>query len=398
MIYTHAWAPMVGGVQTVTRDLANGLIEWHRAHPEEAIDVTLVTQTAAGNMDDSEVPFRVVRQPSNRKLISLIHRADILHIANPALIPLTLGWMFRKPVVVEHDGYQAACPNGLLLFQPDRRVCPGYYLAGCYAKCVQCNSVEMGWFKSLLSLLFTFPRRWLTRRVAVNITPTKHIGRRVALPRTRVIPHGVPRYVTFESGGSFSEDAGIPTFAYVGRLVSEKGVPVLLGACSILAAQGFSFRLKIVGDGDQKKHLEQSSAELGLGSHVAFLGAIPVNEIPQLLHDAIAVIMPSIWEDVAPLVAYEQLMHGHLVIASDIGGLGEIVGDVGLKFPPGDAHALAACMRRVIEEPSLAKDLRSRARQRAQEDFTLESMVANHLSVFKELAERAAPSAAMNRS
>jgi glycosyltransferase involved in cell wall biosynthesis len=71
---------------------------------------------------------------------------------------------------------------------------------------------------------------------------------------------------------------------------------------------------------------------------------------------------------------------------------------VGLKFPPGDAHALAACMRRVIEEPSLAKDLRSRARQRAQEDFTLESMVANHLSVFKELAERAAPSAAMNRS
>jgi glycosyltransferase involved in cell wall biosynthesis len=79
-------------------------------------------------------------------------------------------------------------------------------------------------------------------------------------------------------------------------------------------------------------------------------------------------------------------MHGHLVIASDLGGLGEIVDDVGLKFPAGDAEALAVCMRRVLEEPDLVKDLRSRALQRARAAFTLEHMVANHIGVFNELA------------
>ena len=113
------------------------------------------------------------------------------------------------------------------------------------------------------------------------------------------------------------------------------------------ARRGASFRLKIVGDGTERIRLERLAAQLGLGSQVEFLGSISVENIPNLLCEAVAVIMPSIWEDVAPLVAYEQLMHGHLVIASDLGGLGEIVDDVGLKFPPGDARGFgclhAAC-------------------------------------------------------
>jgi glycosyltransferase involved in cell wall biosynthesis len=386
MIYTHVWAPVVGGLQTVTRDLANGLANWGQSHPGQAIDVTLVTQTPAGTMNDSGVPFRVVRQPSNRQLISLIRSADVVHIANPALMPLALGWLLGKPIVLEHDGYQSACPNGLFLFQPDTSVCPGHYLAGRYGKCLRCNAAAMGWSRSLRTLLLTFPRRWLARKVAVNIAPTRHIGRRVALPRTRVIPHGVPEYSTSAISASPSNAADVPCFAYVGRLVAEKGLPVLLDACSILCKKGASFRLKIVGDGTERIPLERLAAELGLGSQVEFLGSFSVENIPNLLSEAAAVIMPSIWEDVAPLVAYEQLMHGHLVIASDLGGLGEIVDDVGLKFPAGDAEALAECMGRVLEEPDLVKDLRSRALQRAREAFTLEHMVANHIGVFNELA------------
>jgi glycogen(starch) synthase len=385
MIYTHAWAPLVGGVQTVTRDLAMGLSDWRRTHPSQNIDVTLVTQTPAGEMDDSALPFRVVRRPRSRQLVSVIRWADILHIANPALLPLALGWMLRKPIVLEHDGYQSACPNGLLLLEPDRSVCPGYYLAGRYGKCVRCNAGELGWSKSLQRVMLTFPRRWLAQRATVNIAPTKHIARRVVLPQTRVIPHGVPLYPVTATSGLPSNSAERPYFAYVGRLVAEKGLPVLLRACSILCRKGVSLRLKVVGDGAERIRLERLTAELVLGSQIEFLGSVSVENIPRLLREATAVIMPSIWEDVAPLVAYEQLMHGHLVIASDIGGLGEIVDDVGLKFPPGDADALAACMQRVLEDPGLAKDLRRRAQERAQQAFTLERMVANHVNVFNEL-------------
>ena len=53
LIYTHAWAPLVGGVQIITRDLAAGLSGWSRANGGEAIEATLVTQTPAGKMNDS---------------------------------------------------------------------------------------------------------------------------------------------------------------------------------------------------------------------------------------------------------------------------------------------------------------------------------------------------------
>ncbi len=385
MIYTHVWAPVVGGLQTVTRDLATGLRSVSRGQSGQEIDVTLVTQTPAGEMNDSELPFRVVRQPGSRQLLSLIRSVDLLHIANPALVPLALGWMLRKPVVLEHDGYQAACPNGLFLFEPDKSVCPGHYLARRYGKCLQCNADTMGRLKSFRTLLLTFPRRWLARKVAVNIAPTKHVGRRVDLPRTRFVPHGVPEYLTKSASSSHSENAGTPYFAYVGRLVAEKGVPVLLKACSLLGKRGMSFRLKIVGDGMERRRLEALASSLGLSAQVEFLGSTAVENIPDLLRDAVAVVMPSIWEDVAPLVAYEQLMHGHLVIASDVGGLGEIVDDVGLKFPPGDAEALAACMWSALAEPNLVSGLRRKAQERARDAYSLERTVANHLCVFKEL-------------
>ncbi len=383
VLYSHAWAPLVGGVQTVTIALASGLASGCGSQPGDAVQVTLVTQTPAGNMNDSDMPFRVVRRPNKRELISLIREADVLHIANPAVIPLFLGWLLRKPVVLEHDGYQSVCPNGLLLLNPGESVCPGHFLAKRYQKCIRCNSKSMGWLRSFLSLMFTFPRRWLARRVGVNIAPTNHIGRRIALPKTRVIHHGVPKYSSLPSAASSNEE---PYFAYVGRLVIEKGLPVLLRACSKVAKMGCSFRLKIVGDGTERLRLEKLIMDLGLDSQVEFLGSISAEKIPGLLAGATAVIMPSIWEDVAPLVAYEQLMHGYLVIASDIGGLGEIVDGVALKFPPGDSDALATCMERALKDPVLARDLRSKGQRRAAESFSQQRMVVDHLSVFKELA------------
>jgi glycosyltransferase involved in cell wall biosynthesis len=384
LIYTHDWFPAVGGLQTVTRDLANGLSDLRKNHGPE-IDVTLVTQTPAGAMNDAELPFRVIRRPTKRQLLGLVRSADVVHVANPALVPLAMGWLLRKPTVLEHDGYQSACPNGLFLFDPDKTVCPGHYRAGRYGKCIECNAGAMGWPKSLRTLMLTFPRRWLSRRVTVNIAPTNHIGRRVALPKTRVIPHGVPDYSAGERFPSAGNNTETPYFAYVGRLVTEKGLPVLLHACSILCGKGAAFRLKIVGDGTERGPLERLAGELGLGPRVEFVGSMPVADIPAVVRDALAVIMPSICEDVAPLVAYEQLMQGNLVIGSDIGGLGELVEGVGLKFPPGDSEALAGCMLRVLEDPNLAAELRRRAYRRAHESFTLGHMVASHLGVYQEL-------------
>jgi glycosyltransferase involved in cell wall biosynthesis len=97
--------------------------------------------------------------------------------------------------------------------------------------------------------------------------------------------------------------------------------------------------------------------------------------------------MPSVWEDVAPLVAIEQMMRGKLVIASDIGGLGEEVADAGIVFPAGDVAALANCMSHVIEMPETALDLGRAARLRALDLFNSDRMVERHVSIYRNVMQ-----------
>ena len=80
------------------------------------------------------------------------------------------------------------------------------------------------------------------------------------------------------------------------------------------------------------------------------------------------------------------MMRGKAVIVADIGGLSEVVGDGGLKFPPGDSQALAVCIRKVIDNPRIAAALGSVARDRAAQLFKQDSMIRNHLSVYRRVA------------
>jgi glycosyltransferase involved in cell wall biosynthesis len=167
----------------------------------------------------------------------------------------------------------------------------------------------------------------------------------------------------------------------------EKGVPVFLLASKKLSQNGYSFLLRIIGDGSERSRLEQMTEALGLRGRTEFVGAVRADAMAGLLEQATAVVMPSVWEDVAPLAASELLMQGHLVIASDIGGLGEIVDGAGLRFPAGDSDALEACMRQVLDNPKMASALRLKARQRGIEVFSEKRMVEEHAHLYQTLVE-----------
>lgn len=361
--------------------LAEGLTSFSK-DGKEPVKVTVATQTPAGEMDDSRVAYRVVRCPSLFQLAKLIRAADVIHAAGPAFPALALGWLLRKPVIVEHSGYQSICPNGMLLYGPKRVLCPGYFMAGRYAECVRCNVEHWGRSRSIRNLLFTFPRRWLCR-LAFNVVPSEHVAKRIALPRTEVIFHGIisPRNDCDDASRHNNVDS--VCFAYVGRLVIEKGVPVLLRAASHVEKQGFNFRLKIVGDGPERQNLEALSERLGLGRRTEFMGALPAEAAADSIGDATAIIVPSVWEETAGLVAMEQMIRGRLVIASDVGGLGELVGNAGLKFPAGDADALALCMKSVLEKPGIAATCGKAAQIRALELFGADRMVVAHARMYR---------------
>jgi glycosyltransferase involved in cell wall biosynthesis len=373
LLYSHAFAPKIGGVETYVMLLARGLAE-------RGVEVTVATPTPSNGFDDSSLPFRVVRRPRLRTLWRLLGKADIVHLAGPAFIPLALGLLRGKPVVVEHHGYQAVCPNGLLFYEPTKSVCPGHFMRRRYWHCLRCNAVGVGWGKSVLKLLSTFPRRWLCFLVAANPAVSHHVLQRLQLPQSQVIYHGIP----VKPPLSLPQDFPL-TFAYLGRLVSEKGLPLLLEATKRLKEEGFRFRLLFVGDGPERKRLEAMVREWSLQEYVTFTGFLQGKRLEEVMASVNAVIMPSIWEETAGLAAMEHMMRGRPVIAADIGGLGEVVDGAGLKFPPGDAEALTDCLRRILQHPQILVELGQKARQRALQLFRWERMVDEHLCLYWRL-------------
>ncbi|HEV2388253.1 MAG TPA: glycosyltransferase family 4 protein [Candidatus Acidoferrales bacterium] len=380
LVYSHVFPPSIGGVETIVRVLAAGLAS-------RGVDVTVATPTPAGPMNDSEFGFTVVRLSGRWQLVHLIREADVIHLAGPALAPLALGLLLRKPVVVEHHGYQSACPNGLLFFEPTGAVCPGHFQAAQHRECLRCNA-RQGYWRSLRMWALTFPRRWLCRKVAANIAISLHAARRTALPHSMLIYHGIADPA--EAGAGPRGNSGQPgqaCFAYVGRMVSIKGVPVLIRAAAQLKRSGRSFRLLFVGAGPERESLERMARESGLGDCATFAGALTGGALARAVEDASSLVMPSIWEELFGLAAIEQMMRGKTLIVSDIGGLAEVVGDAALKFPPGDSQQLTACMQSVIDAPDTANKLAADARRRALTLFAETTMIDNHLRLYRSLCE-----------
>jgi len=388
VIYSHHFAPSIGGVESSVQTLATGLATREVATGSKDVQIAVVTQTALGSFDDRALPFHVIRKPGVFQLAGLIRDSDVLHIAGPALLPLILARVLRKPTIVEHHGYQAICPNGALWQQPNGDVCPGHFQAGHLGACIRCCQAESSFSTSVRSLVLTELRLWLCKAVT-NVAISHHVRDRHALPQTQVIYYGIKdpsEGVAFHAAlGGLSARI---CFAYVGRLVPEKGVTVLLEAARLLRDEGLPFDILLVGDGPQRRELEGQIRKNGLDTRTRLTGFLRGPELHSVLETAHAVVMPSVVEETAGLAAIEQMMRGRLVIASSIGGLAEIVGQAGLLFPPRDVPALASCMKRVIMDPKLVIDLGLTARKRALELFGHERTLEQHAQLYRRLSNK----------
>lgn len=386
LLYSHAFAPKIGGVETHVMLLAQGLACRFGRSGTRDLQVTVVTPVPADGMNDKSLPFCIVREPGFTTLLRLIWSADLIHLAGPSFLPMLTAFLLHKLFTIGHHGYPPICPNGLLVYEPDKTVCSGHFMAGRYDLCLRCNAVNEGWLKSAFKLLLTFPRRWLAKRAYANICVTNHVKDRLALPRANVVYHGIVEFVSPSTAEGECLSASPPCFAYVGRLVSLKGLPLLVEAAQHLKGQGYVFCLKFIGDGPERVSLEKLVDDRGLHTQTKFLGSAQDLALENLMHEVDAVVMPSVWEETAGLAVIEQMMRGKLVIAADIGGLAEVVGEAGLLFRAGDARALAACMKRVLDSPDLARRMGTKARQRALSVFELDKMVDSHLSQWFNVA------------
>jgi len=253
--------------------------------------------------------------------------------------------------------------------------------------------VELRWVKGALPFLKGFVA-WAARRsdrvVAISNFTAGELRELVDVP-IEVIPYTTPLPDVAPSPSPVQDGTGPVLF--VGRLVERKGVAHLIEAIARLAPKGP--RLEIVGDGPERPGLEALAQRLGVASRVVFRGKIPPDELQASYARAAVCVLPSVLDargdtEGLGVVLLEAMNHGTPVIASRVGGIPDIVEDgvSGLLVPAGDADALAAAVRRVRDDPALARRLGEAGRRRLREQFSWQAIVQRWLDVYAGLVTR----------
>jgi N-acetyl-alpha-D-glucosaminyl L-malate synthase BshA len=145
-----------------------------------------------------------------------------------------------------------------------------------------------------------------------------------------------------------------------------------------------SVRLRLVGDGPDRRAIEAEVAARGLGADVEFLGEGV--DLPAVLADADLFLLPSETESFG-LAALEAMACGVPVIASAVGGLPEVIpeGEVGFLCPLGDVAAMAAAARRLFDDAPLHRRLSLAARRLAETRYRVEPAVDRYVAVYRRV-------------
>jgi len=327
---SYVFAPSLGGIESVSSLL---VLEFLKAGHE----VKVVTKTR--ETDDVPRPYDLIRDPGPSELLKLTQWCDVFFQNN---ISLVLSWpllFIRRPWIVAHHTWL--------------------------------NDSEK---------LFDFrPRlkRFLLR-YATNASISKPIAD--ALPVSSVIVGNPYAPEIFRQIPEVPRDREL---LFLGRLVSDKGIDLILEALAELRRRGLTPRLSIIGFGPQLPLLKEMAEGLNVASQVEFIGPMKGDELAHAVNAHQIMIVPSYWSEPFGLVALEGIACGCAVIASHNGGLPEAVGPCGMTFQPGDSMALANAIQKGLTQPQFRENLQREAKAHL-EKFNPAEVARRYLELFTQ--------------
>ncbi len=175
---------------------------------------------------------------------------------------------------------------------------------------------------------------------------------------------------------------------YVGRMVPEKGIETLIEA---LSSTGPGIAAVLIGDGPQRAALEAETWARGLTDRIHFSPPVPPAQVAQQICQLDVLVLPSrttrVWKEQFGRVLVEAMACQIPVVGSDSGAIPEVIGDVGLVFPEGDASALADCLRRLQASPELRRELAARGYERAKRSFSQDHIARETAMIYRRLIE-----------
>ena len=347
------YADRIGGAEVYAHALVEALrarghaVALFGGSPEREVDTTDLRVIQRPQYD----PLRLVRDtPALNALKELVERfrPAIVHVHNLFSVALEvvdhLGRCGVPLVQTVHD-YQLLCPNSWCV-RGDGSACPGGPGAQCFQHDCQQNYPYDSW-----GVLLSALRLRLARAAAVlAIAPSSHLVARLREHGWARV-HQLPYFID-----GLPHAAGVARaeyeLLYVGRLEREKGVDVLLSAMPAILDAVPRARLTLVGSGSQEHALKRQAAKANLAPAVRFSTQVPRHELPALYARAAACVLPSIWTENSPLVAYECLLFGLPMLGSRLGGIPELIEPAcGYTFTPRDPDDLARTAIRFLRLP-----------------------------------------------
>jgi glycogen(starch) synthase len=309
LLVTHFFHPSVGGTEQVSSILA-------REFTTAGHQVTVVTTTPVGSAarlcssssscNPNPKGFRVLRRPSPLKLFQAVKWADVVFHNN---ICLRFAWpllTLKRPWVVAHHTWLTRIDGSI------------------------------GWRdKVKLSAI----------RFATNIAVSNRIADRLGVPSVVI---GDPyRDDTFQRDASVIRDRDL---VFVGRLVSDKGVDILLEALELLRRRGSIVTASIVGHGPLRDNLQRMSNQLQLVPQTEFLGQKTEKDLAAVLNRHRAIVIPSRLHETFGLAAIEGIACGCKAIVPDIGAFRDTLGVCAIAFKHGDPASLADVIQTTLAQ------------------------------------------------
>ena len=212
------------------------------------------------------------------------------------------------------------------------------------------------------------------------VSPSRSLRRLLAAAGVRRPTLVIPNPVDADRFVPLPKEARI---LLAGRLVERKGFDVLLEALRGVELPGWV--VDVVGDGPQRDRLERLAAEVPVP--VRFHGWVGQDDprLPELFGRAGLFVFPTRWENL-PIAPLEAMAAGCAVVASDVEGVVEAVGDAGRLVPVGDRAALAAAVRGLAADEAARRELGRRARRRVESRFARPAVAARYLGELERAA------------
>ncbi len=334
---------------------------------------------------EGRAEIRVVRQfpvtplppfeflPEFQASLGFLRGAAILHAHDPRLTLVTK--FARKPMVTTFHGYltREAIVN--------TRTRPGRPLHEIYDWIVR-TAVDAS-----------------DGIIAVDHRIAEWLRAEYAARAVEVIPNGVDtgRFRPGSEGGQFRREMGIPeTVPLVlaaKHFVPKNGLDILIRAMPRVRAQIPDAVLLLAGHGELEPRIRRTVEELGMTAYVKMPGQLPHDRMPAALAAADVCAVPSVSlagvEEATSILALEAMASGKAVVASDIGGLREIIvdGSTGILVRPGDPGVLGASIAAILLDDARRREIGSRARAYVEAHHTWESVARKVLDVYERAAE-----------